>query len=311
MSYIISKFINYFYIDQEKIMMEQKSNAIFFANKSKKLLSKIAFVNALTPKEISTLNSRYMKLGLHIKQVVVDSYGNEKNKKESSLLSKKRKRKQYNSLNKFLYNYYGKEELPSTTKKFKTYNKKYLSDKENNNNYSKEDLSELSQALNSIKKDLKTIEYKNCTIETDEFKLIIVDYISKFKKYISKEQYSFLIKKWKIELSTIKGIDFLDFNKFDDFMNWKVSILKSLKSEITLYALCNICENIINEKKIINENKNIEKNINNEKIQQNEQKKESSDSESSDVDDDIEDNNIDRNEALLLQFIKNANNDEE
>ena len=291
--------------------MIQKLNTIIFGNKPKKLLSKIEFVNALTPKEISTLNSRYMKLGLHIKQVVVDSFGNEKNKKDSSLLSKKRNRKDYNSLNNFLYSYYGKEELHSITQKFKTYNKKYLYDKENNNNYTKEELSELSNALNSIKKDLKTIEYKKCTIDTDEFKLIIVDYISKFKKYISKEQYYFLLKKWKNELSTIKGTDFLDFNKFDDFMNWKISILKSLKSEIVLYALCNICENIINEKKIIDENKNIENNINNETIPKNEQKKESSDSDSSDNDDNIENNNFNRNEALLLQFIKNANNDEE
>ena len=72
---------------------------------------------------------------------------------------------------------------------------------------------------------MKTFEYKNFTIETDEFKSIIVEYISKFRQYISKEQYSFLLKKWKNELSTIKGIYFLDFNKFEDFMNWKVSIL--------------------------------------------------------------------------------------
>ena len=280
-------------------------------NKSKKLFSKIEFVNALTPKEISTLNSRYKKLGLHIKQVVVDNFGNEKNKEESSLLSKKRNRKEYNSLNNFLESYYGKEELLSITQKFKDYKKKYISDKENNKKYSKEELSELLNALNSIKKDVETIEYKNCVIETDEFKLIIIDYISKFRKYISKEEYSFLLKKWKNELSKIKGIDLFDFNKIDNFMNWKISILKGLKSEIVLYAISNICDNLIKGKNNNNVNKNIENNINNEKMKRNEEenKKESSDSEISD--DEIEENNFNRNDTLLLQCIKNANNDEE
>lgn len=254
-----------------------------------------------------------MNLGLHIKQVVVDSFGEEEIKKKSSyidLLGKKRNRKEFNSLNSFLYNYYGKEKLLSN-KKYKEYKNSNLSEKENNKKYSKEELSELLNALNSIKKDVETIEYKNCVIETDEFKLIIIDYISKFRKYISKEEYSFLLKKWKNELSKIKGIDLFDFNKIDNFMNWKISILKGLKSEIVLYAISNICDNLIKGKNNNNVNKNIENNINNEKMKRNEEenKKESSDSELSD--DEIEENNFNRNDTLLLQCIKNANNDEE
>ena len=292
--------------------MKQKSN-ILFANKSQKIFTKIQFVNALTSKEISILNTRYMNLGLHIKQVVVDSFGEEEIKKKSSyidLLGKKRNRKEFNSLNSFLYNYYGKEKLLSN-KKYKEYKNSNLSEKENNKKYSKEELSELLNALNSIKKDVETIEYKNCVIETDEFKLIIIDYISKFRKYISKEEYSFLLKKWKNELSKIKGIDLFDFNKIDNFMNWKISILKGLKSEIVLYAISNICDNLIKGKNNNNVNKNIENNINNEKMKRNEEenKKESSDSELSD--DEIEENNFNRNDTLLLQCIKNANNDEE
>ncbi len=292
--------------------MKQKSN-ILFANKSQKIFTKIKFVNALTSKEISILNTRYMNLGLHIKQVVVDSFGEEEIKKKSSyidLLGKKRNRKEFNSLNSFLYNYYGKEKLLSN-KKYKEYKNSNLSEKENNKKYSKEELSELLNALNSIKKDVETIEYKNCVIETDEFKLIIIDYISKFRKYISKEEYSFLLKKWKNELSKIKGIDLFDFNKIDNFMNWKISILKGLKSEIVLYAISNICDNLIKGKNNNNVNKNIENNINNEKMKRNEEenKKESSDSEISD--DEIEENNFNRNDTLLLQCIKNANNDEE
>ena len=293
--------------------MKQKSN-ILFANKSQKIFTKIKFVNALTSKEISILNTRYMNLGLHIKQVVVDSFGEEEIKKKSSyidLLGKKRNRKEFNSLNSFLYNYYGKEKLLSN-KKYKEYKNSNLSEKENNKKYSKEELSELLNALNSIKKDVETIEYKNCVIETDEFKLIIIDYISKFRKYISKEEYSFLLKKWKNELSKIKGIDLFDFNKIDNFMNWKISILKGLKSEIVLYAISNICDNLIKGKNNNNNvNKNIENNINNEKMKRNEEenKKESSDSELSD--DEIEENNFNRNDTLLLQCIKNANIDEE
>jgi len=292
--------------------MKQKSN-ILFANKSQKIFTKIKFVNALTSKEISILNTRYMNLGLHIKQVVVDSFGEEEIKKKSSyidLLGKKRNRKEFNSLNSFLYNYYGKEKLLSN-KKYKEYKNSNLSEKENNKKYSKEELSELLNALNSIKKDVETIEYKNCVIETDEFKLIIIDYISKFRKYISKEEYSFLLKKWKNELSKIKGIDLFDFNKIDNFMNWKISILKGLKSEIVHYEISNICDNLIKGKNNNNVNKNIENNINNEKMKRNEEenKKESSDSEISD--DEIEENNFNRNDTLLLQCIKNANNDEE
>lgn len=292
--------------------MEQKTN-LLFADKSQKIFSKIDFVNALTPKEIKKLNSKYLQLGLHIKQVVVDNLGNEKYEEKHSfmdLLTKKRKRRGFNSFYNFLFNYYEKE----SSKKNKKGKKKYSYDADNNTKLMKEELIELSEALNSLKNDMNNIEYKTCKIETDEYKEKIIDFISKFRKYISNEQYEFLLNKWKNELSKIKGVDLFDFNKNDNFMNWKVPILKGLKSEITLYALCNICNNIINGKNDKNnkcENNVIdkEKNSENDKIQKEEPKNESSDSELSE--EKFEENNFNRNEALLLQCIRNANNDEE
>lgn len=292
--------------------MEQKTN-LLFADKSQKIFSKIDFVNALTPKEIKKLNSKYLQLGLHIKQVVVDNLGNEKYEEKHSfmdLLTKKRKRRGFNSFYNFLFSYYEKE----SSKKNKKGKKKYSYDADNNTKLMKEELIELSEALNSLKNDMNNIEYKTCKIETDEYKEKIIDFISKFRKYISNEQYEFLLNKWKNELSKIKGVDLFDFNKNDNFMNWKVPILKGLKSEITLYALCNICNNIINGKNDKNdkcENNVIdkEKNSENDKIQKEEPKNESSDSELSE--EKFEENNFNRNEALLLQCIRNANNDEE
>lgn len=292
--------------------MEQKTN-LLFADKSQKIFSKIDFVNALTPKEIKKLNSKYLQLGLHIKQVVVDNLGNEKYEEKHSfmdLLTKKRKRRGFNSFYNFLFSYYEKE----SSKKNKKGKKKYSYDADNNTKLTKEELIELSDALNSLKNDMNNIEYKTCKIETDEYKEKIIDFISKFRKYISNEQYEFLLNKWKNELSKIKGVDLFDFNKNDNFMNWKVPILKGLKSEITLYALCNICNNIINGKNDKNnkcENNVIdkEKNSENDKIQKEEPKNESSDSELSE--EKFEENNFNRNEALLLQCIRNANNDEE
>ena len=95
-----------------------KNTGVLFADKTHKIFSKIEFVNALTQKEMSHLNKKYLYLGLNIKQVVVDNYGNEK-KKESSisdLLGKKRYRNNFNSLKDFLYKYYGKEDSLSIKK---------------------------------------------------------------------------------------------------------------------------------------------------------------------------------------------------
>ena len=302
--------------------MKKKSNALF-ADKSENLISKIEFVNALTHKEITALNSKYLDLGLYIKQVIVDYYGKEKNENKSfNFLGKKRERKSFHYLNDFLQKYYGEDDLSSISKStINTHKKRKVSDNEVNKKCSTEEISELRNNLNSIKEDCQKIEYKNCKIEADEFKSKIVDYILKIKKYLSKEQYSFLFNKWKNELSKIKGIDISNFEKINNILNWKIPILKAFKSEMVLYAMCNVCDEYVKRHSsncnINNENENEEdeskideKKINSHKYTEEKKENESSDSDLSDFTD--EENSFNnKNDAVLLQLVKHANNDED
>jgi len=300
--------------------MKNKSNALF-ADKSENLVSKMEFVNALTHREITTLNSKYLDLGLYIKQVIVDYYGNEINENKSfNLLGKKRERKSFNYLNDFLQKYYGDDDLSSISKStINTHKKRKISDIEANKKCSVKEISELRNNLNSIKEDCQKIEYKNCKIEADEFKSKIIDYILKIKKYLSKEQYSFLFNKWKNEYSKLKGVDIINFEKINNILNWKIPILKAFKSEMILYAMCNICDNYV-KRHSNNENYNNineedepeseEKKINNHKYIEEKKENESSDSDLSDFTD--EENSFNhKNDAVLLQLEKHANNDED
>lgn len=298
-----------------------KKTGELFADKTKKIYSKIELVNALTPKELSNLNKRYLNLGLYIRQVVVDNYGNEQNKKEpdsANLLGKKRYRNNFNSLQDFLNKYYGNDDSFSMNKRMKKNKTNNLSENENAQKISEEDLCVLKNGLNSIKEDCQKIGYKICLIENNEFKSKIIDYIFKFKKYLTDVQYSLLFNKWKNEFSKIKGIDLFNSDDINNLFNWKVSILKSFKSEIALYCMTNICDNLLNE-----DNKCIDNKINDDKCiindnniikdeEHEEHKLESTVSdlnESSDYSDD--ETNFDGNQALLLQLVKNARNEEE
>lgn len=300
--------------------MKNKSNALF-ADKSENLVSKMEFVNALTHREITTLNSKYLDLGLYIKQVIVDYYGNEINENKSfNLLGKKRERKSFNYLNDFLQKYYGDDDLSSISKStINTHKKRKISDIEANKKCSVKEISELRNNLNSIKEDCQKIEYKNCKIEADEFKSKIIDYILKIKKYLSKEQYSFLFNKWKNEYSKLKGVDIINFEKINNILNWKIPILKAFKSEMILYAMCNVCDNYV-KRHSNNENYNNineedepeseEKKINNHKYIKEKKENESSNSDLSDFTD--EENSFNhKNDAVLLQLEKHANNDED
>lgn len=300
--------------------MKNKSNALF-ADKSENLISKIEFVNALTLKEITALNSKYLNLGLYIKQVIVDYYGNERNEnKPCNLLGKKRERKTFNYLNGFLQKYYGDDDLSSISRStINTHKKRKVSDIEANKKCTTGEISELRNNLNSIKEDCQKIEYKNCKIEADEFKSKIIDYILKFKKYLSKEQYSFLFNKWKNEYSKIKGVDIINFEKINNILNWKIPVLKAFKSEMILYAMCNICDDYVkrHSNNYINNNnseedepESEEKNINSNKYLEEKKENESSNSDLSDFTD--EENSFNhKNDAVLLQLEKHANNDED
>ena len=275
---------------------------MLFAKKSEKLFTKIEFVNALTQKEISSLNDRYLSLGLNIKQIIVDNYGNEiysEKCSSSELLGKKRSRKNFDSWQDFLLRYYGEDEINKSSKKCK---------KEEDDKYSKKELLELKNSLNSLKEECKKIEYKICKIETNEFKAKVIDYILKYKKYLRKEDYSYLFNKWKNELSKIKGIDVLNFSNMNDLYNWKVPILKAFKSEIILYAVSNIFESKINGKRSVIEKQSEDKN--NIFLEEEEEEKKNnlsaSDSYSSENFNDF--NFFNKNQG---QFLKDIDKDEE
>lgn len=266
--------------------------------------TQIDFVNALTPKEISLLNSKYLELGLYIKQIVVDSFGYdiETESKKKNLLGRKRLRKKFNSLDEFLSKYF--EEDSSMTEQNNTKENTTNSNKKRTQKYSNEDIKELIHSLNSIKEECKKIEYKFCKNEDIKYKSTIIDYIIKYKNYIKKEEYSMLVEKWKNELFKIKGIDVLNFNQVNDFLNWKTPILKALKSEMILYSICNVCEDLIQGKKKAKNNM-LDKQI--KKIKKDENKNESSESENTEEDY----NAFNHDDALIIQLQKNANGDDE
>ena len=97
----------------------------------------------------------------------------------------------------------------------------------------------------------------NSKIETDEYKMNVLNYIARYKQYITKEQYNYLYNKWKNELLKIRGTDLFNFDKINKIENWKVSILKCFKSEISLYSVCNVYDGVICGKKFVKEKFNI------------------------------------------------------
>ena len=242
------------------------------SNKKKlNIYSKINCVNCLTDKMMNKLNVKYCCSGLQMKQVIVDKYGKEIVEKISSkrLLGKKRDRGGYDSLSKFLYNYYGKEKFILLNQNYEKEKKLFDFDPEDKA-CTRKCLSELKDSLNTIKIDCEYMANKNSKIETDEYKIAVLKYINKFKNYITNEQYAFLQNKWKNELLKVRGTDLFNYDKINDIKNWKVSILKCFKSEIVLYGICNIYDEVINGNKFVK--KKDEKNL--FKVKMNESKEE-------------------------------------
>ena len=216
-------------------------NEFKYIDYSNNLFTKIQLVNILSLKETEKLNEKYKELGLFIKLVNVDNFGNIKN---PEFLNKKRLiKKSRMSLQEFYNKYYLNEKLKKPKKEKKPI-------KQNNkNNYSYEDefdndeimeeeqLEAINNNLKEIYNDCQNIKYKKCKIDDLGFKEKIIEYIGKFKKYISKDQYSELFNKWKNENMKIKGVDPFNNNDLEDF---KIPILKAFKSEIVLLATTNL-----------------------------------------------------------------------
>ena len=239
---------------------------------SNNIFSKIQLVNALTQKEIYLLNEKYIELGLFIRQVQVDNFGNElfPNKlfSERIFLSKKRQ-----TLQEFYEEYYlkyKKRKNNGQNIRNNLQNNSYdISSEERNleNNLLDEELHNLSNQIKGVYNDCQNINIKKCKISDENFKKKIIEYIKEFSKFLTKNQYNNLFQKWKIKNYEIK--EFNINSDINDLSQWRIPILKGFKSEIILFALPNILDKKAStennefdeEKRDIN---NIESNINDE-----------------------------------------------
>ena len=212
---------------------------------SNNIFSKIQLVNALTQKEIYLLNEKYIELGLFIRQVQVDNFGNElfPNKlfSERIFLSKKRQ-----TLQEFYDEYYlkyKKRKNNGQNIRNNLQNNSYdISSEERNleNNLLDEELQNLSNQIKGVYNDCQHINIKKCKINDDNFKRKIIEYIKEFSKFLTKNQYNNLFQKWKIKNYEIK--EFNINSDINDLSQWRIPILKGFKSEIILFALPNILD---------------------------------------------------------------------
>ena len=218
---------------------------------SQHIFTKIQLVNALTQKEMSKLNEKYKELGLFIKQVEVDINGNEIYPNEylscNNFLKKKRRLKKHNrmTLQEFYDKYYSNNKKSNNNKKIKINNNNESSEEINEYEYENDDLCNKNELINltnnmiEIYKDCQNIQFKKCKIEDEDFKKKIIEYIKKYSKYITDEQYKKLCDNWKYRNGLIKGFDIFEA---DNLYNWKIPILKGFKSEIALLAVENVLE---------------------------------------------------------------------
>lgn len=255
-----------------------KNNPIEFKyiDCSNNLFAKIQIVNALTKSEIGKLNEKYRELGLFIRQVSVDEYGNEISKNEllssdNNVLNKKRKRilkKSTMTLEEFYNKYYDNNNKKS--KKIND-NKSISNDSIDDHICSIEELKDLNKNLIETYNDCQNINMKKCKIDEKDFPDKIIDYIKKFSKFLSNEQYADLFQKWKNKNFEIKGFNEIDVNNIN---NWKIPVLKAFKSEIILIASSNLLAKKIREK----DNNKEDSDINEEREE--EEKEEKKDEES-------------------------------
>ena len=164
-----------------------KNNPIEFKyiDYSNNLFAKIQIVNALTKSEIGKLNEKYRELGLFIRQVKVDEFGNEISKSElvssdNNVLNKKRKRVLKIStmtLEEFYNKYYD-----NNNKKNKKINdnKSISNDSIDDYKCSLEELKDLNKNLKETFNDCQNIAMKKCKIEEKDYADKIIYYIKKF-----------------------------------------------------------------------------------------------------------------------------------
>jgi len=185
----------------------------------------------------------------------------------------------------------------------KNYYSSYESESEENYLYDKEELKSLRKNLIEIYEECQNLQYKYCTYNDDSFKIKIIEYIKKFKNFLSDKQYLILFNKWKNELMKIRGVNPLDSGRISDLSFWKVSILKSFKSEVSLLAMSNILGKKVgemsdNEDSVINKKVVEDKKVNESDENNSESKEE-------------EDDEFENEQAQILQLKKHANENAE
>ena len=158
----------------------------------------------------------------------------------------------------------------------------------------------LRKNLIEIYEECQNLQYKECKFNDDAFKIKIIEYIKKFKNFLSDKQYLILYNKWKNELMKIRGVNPLDSGRISDLSFWKVSILKSFKSEVSLLAMSNILG------KKVGEMSDNEDSVINKKIVE-DKKVNESDENNSDESKEEEDDEFEDEQAQILQLKKHAN----
>ena len=198
--------------------MEVKTKIEFkYIDYSNNIFTKIQLVNALTQKELNILNENYKKLGLFVQQVKVDNYGNQISPNdflpENNFLNKKRR----------------------LMKNIKLMIKGNIKNNNEDKLCKKEDLISCHNNLYSIYQDCQNIDFKKCKIDDENYKIKIIKYIKKFRKYITEKQYNNLVKKWGN-----KNFEYNLSSDCSDLSSWKIPILKAFKSEVSLFATLNV-----------------------------------------------------------------------
>ena len=291
-------------------MENNSENQFKYLDYSNNIFTKIQLVNSLTLKEIDKLNEKYKELGLFIKLVHVDNFGNIKHPDDilsvNDFLNKKRRLTKHKmTLQEFYDKYYCNDlnikKKPKNNKKVKQNKYDYY---DNDDEFcSNEDLLSYKICLKDVYKNCQNIQYKKCKIDDKDFKLKIINYINEFKKYISKKQYLELFNKWKNENSKILGVNLFNINSLEDF---KIPILKAFKSEISLLAFTNSLDR---EKKDNSEEE--EKKDNEEEEEEEDEDEDNSNEDKSESNSDGNNNNSDDNQAEIINLKKLENNNDE
>lgn len=107
---------------------------------------------------------------------------------------------------------------------------------ENNKICPKEQLMKYSKELSEAFHDCQSVKCKESNIEDEEFKKIIIRYINQFKYLLEEDEYNRLFDKWKGKYALAKNVDPSRISNANDLRNWKIYLLKGLKSEMVVKA---------------------------------------------------------------------------